>query len=77
MSAAIIHMMEQIKLAAYGGDINGWVCEKVFIERSGITSVSARCRYRLSHPELVRVNDQGKYIYNLPGYFKTFKQVGD
>ncbi len=76
MSKALLQMVEDtrkaIMMAAYGGDINGWVCEEIFAERSGLKSASQRYRYRIKHPDLVRYYGN-KHIYDLPGYFALFK----
>lgn len=78
MSKALLQMVEDtraaIKMAAYGGDIEGWVCDEVFAERTGLKTEAQQYNFRKNHPDLVRANKKGsKFIYNLPGYFELFK----
>lgn len=76
MSAVLLKMVEDTRTAimnaAYGGDINGWVCDEIFSERTGLKTSKQKYDFRKKHPNLVKYNGN-KHIYDLPGYFKLFR----
>ena len=76
MSTTLLRMVEDtrkaIMMAAYGGDINGWVCVDVFIKKTGLKTCKQRYDFRKKHPNLVK-SYGNKHIFDLPGYFALFK----
>lgn len=69
----ILQTLRAIQLAALGGDLTGYVCEKVFIACTGLQTKEQRRYFRQEHPDLVKANNKGSaFIYDLDGYFKLF-----
>lgn len=66
--------LRQISLASLGGDINGWVSEKIFSEKTGIDTPDKLYKFRKENPELVKNKPGTKtYTYHLQGYFDQFQ----
>ncbi len=64
--------LSDIKNALLGGDVNGWVCETVFTQRTDLKTKKQLYDFRKENPRLVRQKGY-KFIYNLPGYFNLFQ----
>lgn len=64
--------MKKVQMAALGGDMNGNVCEEVFMQKTGLDTKDKLYKFRKNNPELVKQHGD-KFIYNLPGYFKLFQ----